>query len=91
MENIVEYYKKVDGRTKKKILGCIFSEKLVLEERKSCNLRVYKTGTSTSQCQHGKQKFGRKKEVAYDLLSCVAPLIPIAIGRSCNLSFNSFQ
>jgi hypothetical protein len=37
LENIVEYYKKADGKTKKKILGCIFSKKLVLEKG-SCNL-----------------------------------------------------
>jgi hypothetical protein len=27
-----QYYKKADGKTKKKILGCIFSKKLVLEK-----------------------------------------------------------
>lgn len=31
-ENLLEYYRKSDGATKKKILGCIFSEKLVLEK-----------------------------------------------------------
>lgn len=34
LENLVEYYRKSDGSTKKKILGCIFSEKLVLEKGK---------------------------------------------------------
>jgi hypothetical protein len=36
LENIAEYYKNSDGngKTKKKILGCIFSEKLVLEKGK---------------------------------------------------------
>jgi hypothetical protein len=28
-ENLLEFYRKSDGVTKKKILGCIFSEKLV--------------------------------------------------------------
>ena len=32
LENLKEYYSKSDGATKKKILGCIFSEKLVLEK-----------------------------------------------------------
>lgn len=32
LENIVEYYRKSDGKTKKKILGCIFSKKLVFEK-----------------------------------------------------------
>ena len=31
LENLQEYYRKSDGATKKKILGCIFAEKLVLE------------------------------------------------------------
>ena len=31
LENLVTYYNKVDGRTKRKILGCNFLEKLVLE------------------------------------------------------------
>jgi|GEM_PF-6841951 len=33
LENLLEYYKKSDGVTKKKIPGCIFAEKLVLETR----------------------------------------------------------
>ena len=37
LENLVEFYKKADGVTKKKILGCIFSEKLIIEKGKSCN------------------------------------------------------
>ena len=28
----MEYYRKADGKTKKKILGCIFAEKFVLEK-----------------------------------------------------------
>jgi len=31
LENIVEYYRRADGKTKKKILGFIFSKKLVFE------------------------------------------------------------
>ncbi|MBT3385800.1 MAG: hypothetical protein HN778_07575 [Prolixibacteraceae bacterium] len=34
LENITVYYKKADGKTKKKILGCIFSKKLVFEKGK---------------------------------------------------------
>ncbi len=32
LENLVEYYRKADGKTKKKILGCIFAEKFVLDK-----------------------------------------------------------
>ena len=32
LENLVEYYRKSDGKSKKKILSCIFSKKIVLEK-----------------------------------------------------------
>ena len=32
LENLVSFYRSAGGRTKKKILGCTFSEKLVLEK-----------------------------------------------------------
>jgi len=32
LDNLVEYYRKSDGATKKKILGCTFSKKLVLKK-----------------------------------------------------------
>ena len=32
LENLLEYYRKSDGGTKKKILGTIFAEKLILEK-----------------------------------------------------------
>jgi hypothetical protein len=34
LENLLEYFRKANGATKKKILGSIFSEKLVLEKGK---------------------------------------------------------
>ena len=32
LENLTGYYKTADGQTKRKILGCIFSEKLVFDK-----------------------------------------------------------
>jgi len=32
LENLTGYYKQADGQTKRKISGCIFSEKLVFEK-----------------------------------------------------------
>jgi len=32
LENLTGYYKAADGQIKRKILGCIFSEKLVFEK-----------------------------------------------------------
>lgn len=34
LENLLEYYRKSNGTTKKKILGCIFAQKLVLDKGK---------------------------------------------------------
>jgi hypothetical protein len=34
LENLLEYYRKANGMTKKKIPGCIFAEKLVLDNGK---------------------------------------------------------
>ena len=42
LENIAEYYKNSDGKTKKKILGCIFSEKLVYEKGKVATYKFTK-------------------------------------------------
>lgn len=56
LENITEYYKNSNGKTKKKILGCIFSKKLILEKGE---VATYprglgdKTDTGTSQYQQG--------------------------------------
>jgi hypothetical protein len=33
-DHLLEFYRKSDGKTKKKILGCLFAEKLVLEKGK---------------------------------------------------------
>ncbi|WP_166233187.1 hypothetical protein, partial [Aquirufa beregesia] len=34
LENLVSFYQRSNGETKRKILGCIFSEKFVLENKK---------------------------------------------------------
>jgi len=86
LENIAEYYKKSDGKTKKKILGCIFSKKLVLEKGKVATYEFTKPIQVLLNASKVFKNPGTKKEVAYDLLSCLVPLIPIAIGRSCNLN-----
>ena len=73
MENLVSFYRKSDGKTKKKILGCIFSEKVVLEKGRvattpfSIPVQVL---INTSKVL-GESK--NKKEVENDLLSIMAP------------------
>jgi hypothetical protein len=81
LENIAEYYKKVDGKTKKKILGCIFSKKLVLEKGRVATYEFTKPIEVLLKASKVSKKSGTKKEVAYDLLSCLAPLAV----ESCNL------
>ena len=73
LEDLVSYYRKADGLTKKKILSCIFSEKLVLE-----NGRVATTPFTipvqvlfnASKVLEGSKN---KQEVENDLLSIMAP------------------
>ena len=73
LENLLEYYRKSDGATKKKILGCIFAEKLVLE-----NGRVA-TSTFTEPIQfiiNASEVLGsskKKQEVDFDLLCRLVP------------------
>ena len=74
MENLLSFYRKSDGKSKKKILGCIFSEKVVLEKGRvattpfSIPIQVL---INTSKVLEGTKN---KKEVVFDLLSIMAPL-----------------
>jgi len=68
------FHRKSDGKTKKKILSCIFSEKVVLEKGRvattpfSIPVQVL---INTSKVLEGSKN---KKEVENDLLSISAPL-----------------
>jgi len=85
LENIVEYYRNSDGKTKKKILGCIFSKKLVLEKGRVATYEFTPTIQVLPNTSKVFKNPGTKKEVENDLFSCVAPLI---VG-SCNLNCES--
>ena len=73
MENLLLFYRKSDGKTKKKILSCIFSEKVVLEKGRvattpfSIPVQVL---INASKVLEGSKN---KKEVENDLLSIMAP------------------
>jgi hypothetical protein len=81
LENLLEYYRKSDGATKKKTLNTIFAEKLVLE-----NGRVA-TSTFTEPIQfiiNASEVLGsskKKQEVDSDLLCLWVP----RTDNSCNL------
>ena len=86
LENLVDFYRKSNGKTKKKILGCIFSEKLVLEKGK---VATYEFTIPILVLLNATKVLGRstkKKEIENDLLSCWAPLTI----ESCN-HFTSYM
>ena len=74
LENLVEYYKKADGNTKKKILGCIFTEKLIIEKGRVANTPFTIPVQVLLNTVKGFQGSKKKKEVEFDLLSTWAPL-----------------
>ena len=73
LENLVAFYKKADGKTKKKILGCIFSEKLIFEKGKSCNQPFSKPVSILLLIIKELQGSKKKMEVENDLQSIMAP------------------
>ena len=84
LENLVSFYRSSDGRTKKKILGCIFSEKLVLEKGRVANTPFSEGVQIMFKISNALQGSENKKEVISDLLTKSAPLL---YGR-CSAYFN---
>jgi len=75
LENLLEFYKNSDGKTKKKILSCIFSEKIHFDENKVaaiCFQKPIEVLLNASKVLQGSKK---EKEVKIDLLPTLAPLI----------------
>jgi hypothetical protein len=75
-------YKSVDGRTKNKILGCIFSEKLYLEEKKVATPKFTTPIELLLNASKVLQNCRNKKEVNNDLFVQLAP----PIGESCSFT-----
>ena len=73
IENLGQYWDKADGKTKQKILGCIFTEKLENCDFESCNHiftpEIKSIILATNVLKSGKNK----KEVKNDLPSMIAP------------------
>ncbi len=74
LENLSAYYKNADGKTKKMILGCIFSKKLVSEKNKVATYEFTKTIQVLLYASRVFKNSGTKKEVENDLFSHLAPL-----------------
>ena len=73
LENLVQFFRKADGRTKKKILGCIFDEKLVIENGRVATTPFSKPVSILLMIIKELEGSKNKKEVENDLLSIMAP------------------
>jgi len=70
---LVSDYKKADGLTKKKILSCIFSEKLVLEKGRVATTPFTIPAQVLFNASKALEGSTNKKEVENDLLFINAP------------------
>ena len=73
IENLSQYWDKADGKTKKKILGCIFKEKFEDFNFERCNHIFTPEIESIMLASKVLRKNKNKKEVKNDLLSKMAP------------------
>jgi len=80
LENLTGFYKQADGQTKRKILSCIFSEKLVLEKGRVATVSFTEPVHVLFKISKALQESKNKKEVELNLLSTLAPLT----AQSCN-------
>jgi site-specific DNA recombinase len=74
MENLLEFYQKSDGKSKKKILSCIFSEKIHFDENKVAAISLHKPIEVLLNASKVLQRSKKEKEVKSDLLPILAPL-----------------
>ena len=75
IENLSQYWDKADGKTKKKILGCIFKEKFEDFNFERCNHIFTPEIESIMLASKVLQKNKNKKEVKNDLLSKMVSLL----------------
>ena len=73
LENLLEFYKNSDGKTKKKILSCIFSEKIHFDENKVAAISFQKPIEVLLNASKVLQGSKKEKEVKIDLLPTLAP------------------
>jgi hypothetical protein len=75
LEHIVEFYKKSSGVLKRRILSCIFSEKIYFNKEKDATIVYTKPIEVILQIFNELQSHKNKKQANYDLFSQLAPLI----------------
>jgi len=91
IENLSQFWDKADGKTKKKILGCIFKEKFEDFNFERCNHVFTPEIKSIMLVCKVLQKNKNKKEVKNDLLSNMAPLIIQSCSSNLNLMSEILQ
>jgi hypothetical protein len=74
LENLVSFFSNADGRTKKKLLSCIFSEKMTLENGRVATTPFSQPVSILLMIIKELEGSKNKKEIENDLLSIMAPL-----------------
>ena len=94
LENLSTFYRNSNGETKKKILSCIFSEKIVLEKGRVATFSYTTPIRVLLQSTKLVEGIKNKKEVENDLLSYMAPQVGLepttyglTVRRSNQLSY----
>jgi hypothetical protein len=75
LEHIVEFYQKSTGVMKRRILSCIFSEKIYFNEEKDAIIIYTKPIEVILHIYNELQNRGNKKRGHLDLFSSIAPLV----------------
>ena len=73
LENLLEFYQNCDGKTKNKILSCIFSEKIHFEENRDAAISLHKPIDVLINASKVLRSGKKEKEVKLDLLPTMAP------------------
>ena len=73
LEDLTSLYCKVNGKTKKQILSCIFSEKIHLENGKAATPKYTQPIEVLMDVRRVLECFKTKQEVFIDLLCTMAP------------------
>jgi hypothetical protein len=90
LENLSGFYKQADGQTKRKILGCIFSEKLVFEKGRVATTTFTEPIQVLFKIVRVLQGSKNKKEVKINLLSTLAPLTAESRNRMKDIFVSKF-
>jgi site-specific DNA recombinase len=75
MENLLEFYRGCDGKTKKRILSCIFSEKIYFQENGDAAISYHQPIVVLMNTSKVLERSENKKEVISDLLFNMAPRV----------------